>query len=66
MKKAASTVASLLFTFAILYLPLSFSAWSFNPENWNHLERFIFSFSFLMGVLFPILKKFLPPAVLKV
>jgi len=66
MKQFITTAASIIFSFFLLYIPLCFSALSFNPLEWNHTERFLFAIFIWLIIAVYLLKKFIPKPILKV
>lgn len=65
MKQFAQTTATFILTLFVFYLPLSFSALSFNPFAWNHTERFFLAVLLWLGIAIALLKKYLPKPVYK-
>lgn len=65
LKPTIKSIAWILFSLAILYLPLCFSALSFNPFEWGHLERFLLASFVWIGILVFLFSKFLPKPVYK-
>jgi len=60
MKETSKAIAWALLSLAFLYLPFCFSALSFNPLSWNHTERFIFALFVWIGIIFNVIKKYIP------
>jgi hypothetical protein len=60
MKSFALSVGWFTVSFMALYLPLCFSALSFNPVHWSHTERFFFAVVLWLGVGSHYIKKFIP------